>query len=289
MAYKTGGKKGLKAAIKAKTVCTIEVDNKIQISGIIDSYTNQKNTINYIKTSGPTQLCYKNKEIRGHNKNYHRDGYSTPIGKIKKYNKSINQLTKKELKEIGIMKNKQIKLMFNSGIEVHGLITNIIKKKSKIILITFSNCTVKNKHKILFHPNWGSYDMICGQLINSIYGGPCDKKNYYLEKNKKDKYLKYNKPQLTTKNNNLNNLHKKINELRVKNCSYKKIENIYLEAIKKFPKEWLIFYELLELSIKNHYEAYWVKDIVAKLKRIIKRDNDLSHAIKRGLDLIRFN
>ena len=62
-----------------------------------------------------------------------------------------------------------------------------------------------------------------------------------------------------------------------------------MEAIKKFPKEWLIFYEILELSTKTHYKAYWIKDITIKLKEIIKHDNDLSHAIKRGLDLIRFN
>ena len=66
MSYKIGGIKGLDAAIKAKTVCTIEIDQTLQISGIFEKYIKQNNKLVYIKTSSPTQLCYKNKEIKGH-------------------------------------------------------------------------------------------------------------------------------------------------------------------------------------------------------------------------------
>ena len=289
MSYKLGGEKGLINGIKAKTLCTIEIDKKIQISGIIDSYINYKKSIAFIKSSGPTQLCYKNQEIKGHNKNYHNHGYSTPIGKIKRFNKDISKLSNKELNEIGIIKNKKTKLIFNSGITISGIITKIIKKESKIILITFNNCSVKYKNTILFKPEWGNYDMICGTSINSVYGGPCDKKNYYLENNRNDKYNKYNTPKLSNKNNNLNALHKKIHNLNKNRYSYTKLEQVYLEAKEKFSKEWLIFYEILEISASKCSQAYWVKEILNILNKKINLDNDLSHAIKRGLDLIKFH
>ena len=38
MSYKIGGEHGLKQAVKAKTICTIELDNMFQISGIVEKY-----------------------------------------------------------------------------------------------------------------------------------------------------------------------------------------------------------------------------------------------------------
>ena len=42
-----------------------------------------------------------------------------------------------------------------------------------------------------------------------------------------------------------------------KKTSMKKIENLYLEAKNNFPDEWLILYELLELSSKMK-SVYWM-------------------------------
>ncbi len=285
MSYKIGGKHGLDTAIRARTVCTIEIDNQIQISGILDSYINKKNKVLFIKTIGPSQLCFKNKEIYGHNLKYHKDGYSSPIGKLRKCNKSISQLSSTEIKNLNLEKNKQVKLYFKSNISVAGKISKIIIRNSKIILITFINCTVKQKNTILFKPKWGNYDMICGEIITSVYGGPADKKNYYLLSDNEDRYLKYNKKNQTQRNIKLNTLHKKIYLLKNKKNSFKQIERIYLNAKKNFSNEWLIFYEILEISL-NIKKAYWITSIIKKLNKIIEKNNDLSHAIKRGLDLL---
>ena len=65
------------------------------------------------------------------------------------------------------------------GIKLEGTVENVLNRSSKIILITFSNCTLKKDDKILFNPNWGDFDLICGQKITSVFGGPADKQNYY--------------------------------------------------------------------------------------------------------------
>ena len=286
MSYKIGGKHGLDIAIKSKNICTIEIDNQIQISGIANSYINKKNKILFIKTIGPSQLCFKNKEIHGHNLNYHKDGYSSPLGKLKKYNKSINKLSSIDIKKLNLKKGKKVKLYFKNNVSVAGKISKIIVRNSKIILITFMNCTVKHDNSILFKPEWGNYDMICGEIITSVYGGPADKKNYYLLSDNNDRYLNYNKRNQTKRNIRLNALHKKINLLKNKKNLFNQIEKIYLNAKQDFSNEWLIFYEILEISL-NIKKAYWVENIIKKLKKIINKNDDLSHAIKRGLDLLK--
>ena len=285
MSYKIGGKKGLEAAIKAKTVCTVEIDHKIQISGIFEQYINNNNKPVFIKTSSPTQLCYKNKEIKGHNTKYHSHGYSTPLGKIKGYNKNISELSNKELKKLDIKINKQTNLVFKGNITVSGKIINILVRKSIIILITFTNCKVTHKDKILFMPSWGNFDMICGNIINSVFGGPCDKTPYYINENKKEEYLKYNMQNQNIYNRNLDKLHRKVKKLGDKKNQDDKIEKLYLEAKNKFPNEWLILYEILELSI--HTKQYFIYEILDTLTSLSHKNNDIGRAIKRGLALIK--
>ena len=100
MSYKTGGIQGIKTAIKAKTVCTSEIDKNISISGIISDYIAYKKEIIFLKFSGPCQIAYKNQELKGHNIKYHKSGYSTPLGQILPFNKMINQLNQEEQKPI---------------------------------------------------------------------------------------------------------------------------------------------------------------------------------------------
>ena len=70
-----------------------------------------------------------------------------------------------------------------------------------------------------------------------------------------------------------------------KKTSMKKIENLYLEAKNNFPNEWLILYEILELSSEMK-SVYWIKEIKNKLNKLVNKNDDLGHAIKRGIDLI---
>ena len=286
MSYKIGGIKGLDAAIKAKTVCTIEIDKTLQISGIFEKYIKQNNKLVYIKTSSPTQLCYKNKEIKGHNTKYHYHGYSTPMGKIKKYNKSIDKLSNSELKKLNIKIGTTINLEFKSSLNVSGKIVDILKRKSIIILITFTNCNIIYKNQTLFKSSWGNFDMICGNSINSVYGGPCDKTPYYLNENNKGEYLKYNVPSYRKYNKRLNILHRKVGNLNNLEVTYEKLEKLYLEAKNKFPNEWLILYEILEAT--KDKKQYWANEIVEYLTRLINKNDDLGRAIRRGLDLIKF-
>ena len=94
MSYKKGGKYGLDTAIRAKTLCTVEFENSIQISGIVSNYIINKknNTINFIKLDGPSQISLNHKQIKNHETTYHSSGYSSTIGNIQKYKKAINKL-----------------------------------------------------------------------------------------------------------------------------------------------------------------------------------------------------
>ena len=89
-------------------------------------------------------------------------------------NKPIHKCNDIELKSIGIVANKHTKIFFNNGINISGTIIEIYNHKNIPLIIKFKNCTVKLNKKILFSPEWGIYDLICGENVVSVFGGPAD-------------------------------------------------------------------------------------------------------------------
>jgi len=284
MSYKIGGEYGLKEAIKAKTLCTIEIDHNIQVSGIVSSFISKNNVPIFIKTTGKTQLSFNKKELKNHGVEYHIDGYSCPIGKLKVYNKSIDKLSNDEIEKLNIKIDQAIKLEFISGIKLIGTIKEINKKLSRIIIIKFNNCTVKYNSKVLFNPDWGDFDLICGESINSVYGGVADKLNYNKNEYKKLKYGHLNKKQACN-NSDLNKLHKQSKDL-LRKYSDEKLLEIFNKAINQYPNEWLILYELLEISNINSNTEITNK-IKKSFNKFINKKSPESKVIKRGLDLIK--
>ena len=284
MAYKIGGLDGLKTAEKANTLCTVEFDKLIQVSGVVQKFiADENNIINFVSFTGPSQICFNNKELLHHGADYHIHGYSSPIGKLSQYKKPINKLSNNEIKKLNLCKNQKVTLEFENNISVNGTVEKILKKKLKIIIITFKNCTVKYNEKILFEPEWGNYDLICGSKITSVFGGPCDSSKYYEKiKLKKSRYKKYNlKKNKKNKNIILNNFFKKIKN---KKDDINELYKIYQSMKLKNVNDWLLKYEFLNITNCDR-TIDWVNDIYMELEQISNQNNDLSRAIKRGIKL----
>ena len=285
MSFKIGGVYGLEQAIKAKTLCSIEIDHKIQISGIVEKYITKNKKPIFIKTCGKTQLCYNNKELKNQGVEHHQHGYSSPIGKLKEVNKPINKLSNNDLVKLNIKKNKFINLEYDSGIILSGKVKKITTKNSTIIIIKFNNCTVKYKNEYLFMPEWGDFDLICGELINSVYGGVADKINYDKKIKVKSKINNSNYTEVSTYNKTLNKLH---NQIKILEKKYSTINSrkLFKKIISTYPEEWLVLYELLELTTSN-IDMKLSSEIKNILNKFINDKHSDSKVIKRGLDLIK--
>src|ERR1043166_10168839 len=61
---------------------------------------------------------------------------------------------------------------------VEGKIEKLRRRDGKLLLITFSDCTVRLGDKILFDPTWGTYDMAVGEKIVSVFNGAADRDAY---------------------------------------------------------------------------------------------------------------
>ena len=288
MSLRKGGLKGIKNLIESKNLGTIELSTGIQISGIFTEVLDLDQSAIYIKTNGPTALAFKNKELIGHDKGYHSEGFGSPIGKLKGINLAIEDMSPTDLEIYGIYEGKTIKLQFEGGITVEGeIITGKRNLQGKIILISFKNCTVKRGDLILFNPEWGIYDMVIGKSIVSAYSGVADPGNFNLQfdlpKEKTHKII-YSK-----KEKELHELFFRVRKIRenhkvITNEITQNLEEIFNQIQKHFSYDWLLALEVYEL-INTTKNIKFKNRVLVYLKNKSK-EPELSSLIKNGLELL---
>jgi len=282
MALRNGGLKGVEKLVASKDYGSIELSTGIQISG---KFTNVIDDDNYnpiyIQTTGPTALAYKNKQLIGHGKDYHAEGFGSPIGKLKGINLAIEDMSPTDLEAYGIYEGKEVSLNFKGGITVTGeIITGTRNLQGKIILISFKNCTVKYGDEYLFKPEWGIYDMAVGATICSAYAGIADPDNYeltYEAPKEKTHKINYSNEQIA-----IHKLYQQVRDMRESNSiNIAELTNIF-NKIKNSDKEWILVLEIYELM--TNLDNLLKKEVFTYLEE--NKKSKYGNLINDGLELI---
>ncbi len=282
MALRKGGAKGVTKLIESKALGTIELSTGLQISGIFNNLITDENQHPiYIQTTGKTALAYREKQLIGHGTSYHAEGFGSPIGKLKGINLAIEDMSPTDLEMYGIYEGKLTTLTFEGDITVTGeVITGKRNLQGKIILISFKNCTVKQGDILLFHPDWGIYDMAVGKSIISAFSGPADVTSFDLINATPSE--KTHKVQLGPKEQQLNQLYEKVKQLRnIK--STEGLKTIFDTLTHHFPNDWLLPLEILELAAQH--DLAWVDTIKEHIERVKANNPDQAHLLEEGIEL----
>ena len=286
MAYSNSGSESLDKVLQSKSVCTVGLDSEVQISGVLSDYLKKDNLPIFLKFSGPTQLSYDNKEIDGQGGNYHNHGYSTPVGKIKGYDKPLSKFTLEDMKVAGLEEGSEVDFSFESGVVVKGELKSYTYNDNVLLLISLNNCMVTYNDTTLFEPEWGVFDMICAEGVTSAFGGAADKEEFHKFI---DKHIKKDAPVVNPSLNGiqeLNDYYKQIRDMRENNSTDSvELKKIYHSVKQGFPNEWLLLYEILEI-INGNSDLDWAQDILDILEEKSKVRSDLGLVITRSLALL---
>jgi phenylalanine-4-hydroxylase len=290
MAFNVGGLEGIRKAIECNNTSTVAYGSGLQVSGtftrVITDDQNSGQPI-YIKTTGPSALSFQDKELAGHSKSYHNDGFSSPIGLLKDAPAPLEDLTDAQLKALHIEKNKPVELHFASGIRVSGRLDNYIRKAGRIILMSFSQCRVIYRQELLFDPSWGTYDMAVGEKITSVFSGAADKDAFdqpaLVSKTRTIK-VTYSVERLK-----LHALYQQVRDYRARqeeNPNPAVLAEVWSEVKTKFPNDWLLPLEILEiLETKKRFPGM-AEEIRPYLEQLALRKKEFSKLIRDGLNLI---
>jgi phenylalanine-4-hydroxylase len=273
MAYQVGGREGINKAIECNNTATCEYSSGLQVSGVFtEVVVDPKNNPIYLRTTGKTALAFANKELSGHGIDYHKEGFGSPIGKWK---------------ETQIAEGKKAKLEFESGVTVEGKIDNILRRDGKLLLITFSNCTAKFGHRVLFEPGWGTYDMAVGDRISSVFNGAADKDAYnQVALIPKERTIK---SPSNAKRKRLESLYAQVRDIRDRKVGYERLGEIWETQQAEHAEDWLLSMEIFEILDETGGDRK-LKDRIEKfLNRKRASDKDKSVLIEWGFRLVKYH
>jgi phenylalanine-4-hydroxylase len=273
-------------AKESENVATYVYSSGLQISGKITAIHTNNSEVSYIQTAGSTALSFKDQQLLGHGIDYHKDGFGSPVGKIKGFTKSLEDFSDSELNALSISQNLYSQLEFESGIYIKGKVKNILRKNGKIILVTFTDCTVTNhKNETLFQPAWGVYDMAVGSRIISVFSGTADKTKFnILPEKSKSKAIPI---EHTSDEKKLFSFYNQIRQWREKNSfTYNDIKKLYTVIQNNFKNDWLIRLELLEMLKKTKNESGIIDDINTDLSNLMRQSDEYKSLIESGLNLL---
>ena len=283
MAYKRGGVYGLQKAIGSDNIATCVYSSGLQVSGVFTEMIAEDDQLVYVKTIGPTSLNFDDKELAGHNKDYHVHGYSSPVGLLKGLDKPLEELSDEEMNKASIVVGGNVELEFDSGLKVKGLLQNILRQKERIILMTFTDCRVNYKDKVLFEPEWDVYDMAVGAEIISAFSGPVDPDAFGLQYDPPAE--KTHKIQYSPVEKYLHGLYGSVREIRETKIDVDKLKNIFEEVKKDYSNDWLLALEIFEI-------LYWEGDgslqgyVLNYLREMKTSHPEFKGLISKGLGLI---
>ena len=272
MAFMVGGLEGINKAIECKNTATCQYSSGLQVSGTFTEVVVQGETPIYLRTTGPSALAYADKELPGHGRDYHKEGFGSPIGKWK---------------QTEIAEGKTANLEFESGVTVQGKVERILRRDGQLLLITFSNCTVTHGDRVLFDPSWGTYDMAVGERIVSVFNGAADKDAYnQVALVPKERTIKVPSD---AKRKRLENLYAQVRKIRENKTGYERLGEIWETQQAEHPEDWLLSMEIFEILDEIEQQPE-LKDKIEKfLNQKRASDKEKSVVIEWGFRLVKYH
>jgi phenylalanine-4-hydroxylase len=153
--------------------------------------------------------------------------------------------------------------------------------KGKLLIMSFSGCSVTFRDKILFDPSWGIFDMAVGEKIISCYSGPADPFAFQLEypvpKEKTHKIIHSDRAK------RLHYLYQAVRDFRENKTDSPEFDAIWNEVKFSYPEEWLLPLEILEILKDSSNHGELAEDIKTYLFNKSAEDEDLKRLIDNGL------
>lgn len=282
MGFQKGGLSSLNKALDAKSIVTTTLNSGLQIAGeLANIATDAVDNITYLSTQGPTQLAFQYEQLLGHGIEFHAQGFGSPIGRLIGMERCLSQYSVDELKQHNIQVNQVINLYFLSGVTVTGYLNNIVRRKQKNILFSFTDCTVKDINDgVLFDPDWGVYDMGVGDKIISVSGGSADQNHFpQFQVPEENVEIKTHFSDALIQRFDL------YQQLRICRQTTSNPSDLFLTIADSPNTDWLLLFEALELckiDKRDHTEVAFVLN--QKLLSFKGKDQDTDALINGGLD-----
>ncbi len=284
MAFRRGGGEGLDKAVGSGNIATVVYSSGLQVSGTVASWLrDERGEPAYLRMAGPTALAVADRQLSGHDKEYHRDGFGSPVGRVRGSDHPIERLGTAELAALGLHEGSDARLEFTSGVTVAGRLERIVRADGMTVMLTFSRCRVARGDELLFDPDWGTYDMAVGERVVSVFQGAADKDAYDQVALVPESQTIDVAPDDTERR--LHRLYATVRDVREGRCAAPQLATVWRERTASFPSDWLLALEILEVLIASQALPELRSEVCAALDASAQ-DPAVAPLIVNGLRLL---
>ncbi|MBO8162666.1 MAG: aromatic amino acid hydroxylase [Brevibacillus sp.] len=290
MAFSVGGTESLRKALQMGQVSTSVYSSGLQVSGVLSEleYDAAGEAV-YLKTSGPTALAVNDKELPGHGKSYHREGFGSPIGLLADEPTPLESFSDAQLAEKGIVVDETVTLTFASGVQVSGKVAYIRRENDKVVLIGFDDCTVRYGEKTLFRSEWGTFDMAVGAKIVSVFAGAADREAFETGTHQPSA-VQIKPPVYTEAQKRQHQLYQIVRDIREGEPEADEAAEGLLHVLREleqhYPTDWLLRLEILEILHERNMRGDVQTSIRRQLEEIGAGNPEARPLIENGLALL---
>jgi phenylalanine-4-hydroxylase len=281
MAYRKGGVYGLEVAKKAENTVTLVLDNGIQFSGIVSDFdkTESGEEASFL-ISGSKQIAFHdkaNEELPWHHLG---NKILVPL-----FEKSVASAKSEDIQR----KLHGSGLHTKSGLRIQAHFKKEISVKGGLgkILVLEQVKITNSAGATVFEERQKPFPLVLAHKITSVFGGAADRKEFALRNSARTKKVNSHKTNLTTENQFLNELYKRVRDFREQGRDdVASLDIIVNELNQRFQADWLLRLELLEIYNDLKSDSVMAAQVRKSLRLLSDTQPELKDLIRRGLELI---
>jgi phenylalanine-4-hydroxylase len=289
MAFKKGGTYALGKAKHAQSVTTSVFESGLQVTGILKNFSaDAKEQLIFLNWSGPLQFSLNDNEIKDWETAKLPNEILSPMGTPSAF--TINGKSGKNWDKLkwSNLKGQSIDLRYKNGFKLQAKIGNSFANKGKTLFIEFQNAEIFNPFTSKSQKSEKQF-LILAKKVKSVFGGAADRAKYLKASGEKhyqsnSHIANYDKSAIADLCEAYTQLREFRSQGRANPASLDKIVKLLDE---KYPKEWLLRWELLEMDQNFKLACSWRQKLLSQLEKISREDAQAAEAISRGLKYLR--
>ena len=285
MAFRRGGRYGLEQAIRSANLATWELSSGLQVSGVVNAFlTDDEGTPVFVRCSGPVALAIGGRQLPGHGKDTHADGFSSPVGRPFGCERPLEELDDRELARLGLEVGRVGHLEYPGAVTVTGRLEQIRREQGRVVLLSFSGCRVACGDETLFDPSWGSYDLAVGDAVTSVFHGAADKEAYeQVTFVPRERTIKVAADEPTRR---LQQLYRDVREIRETGRGFERLAGVLDTLHAAHPDDWLLTVEILEVLLQRDLDPALVARVRERLAALSASSAERAKLIANALRLL---
>lgn len=281
MAFRRGGLQGLQRAQESGAVATAQLSSDLQISGVLGEVLEHDGQPCYLRFTGPAALALRGRQLPGHGKEYHRDGFGTPVGRLAGESIPLEAMGEDEVRRLGVETGRRATLRFASGVTVDGAVEGMRRHQGRLVLITFQDCRVSRGERELFQPAWGTFDMAVGEQAVSVFSGAADKDAY--EPPSLVPSERTIKVEPSERRRSLAKFYEHVRAAREGRMPAAALAVVFGQLQQQFPDDWLAPLEILEVAAGENQLGAVATQARAHLDQLARSRPQFVRLIQQGL------